>query len=130
MSAANNSPGHPSERRRHPRGPGEAYAEVVRENDLMRLAVAGRLKDVSLWGVGLVVEEEFAVNEPVRITLINPLQKVRCQVRGKVKHATRLPTGEFQIGVELLIQLASLDLSLLRMGLKADDEQNSTPKWM
>ncbi len=106
--------------------PGQPKASIIRDTDTMRLGIEGQLYDVSVAGIGILLDRTMPIGEQIKITLINDLQKVRKEVRGVVRHVTTLDDGQFQIGVELYTRLTPLEMSLLKMGLK---RKNQGQQW-
>ena len=98
------------------RYPSKAGATIIRESDMMRGGIAGRLTDVTAAGVGLRCGLELPMDETVKIQLQNDVQRFHKEVRGIIRHCTSVDE-EFQIGIELLNRLTPLEVSLLRMGL-------------
>lgn len=114
---------HP-ERRRQRRQRASAAARVLRDSDAMRIGIEASLKDVTTEGVGIIVREPPQLHETVGITLTNLIQKVSVGTRGVVRHVTPLSDGSFLVGIELLVRLTPLTVSLLRMGVPDEaDEQ-------
>lgn len=119
----------PDERRVMTRYTGNAVALVVRNDDVMRTGISGTLYDVSATGIGLVLEAELNVNEQVRITLSNPVQRVQKETRGVVRHITQRQDGTWRIGIELATRLTPLDVNLLKMGIEPSTREG-TSKWV
>ena len=117
------------ERRLLVRYPAKGSTTVVREADMMRVGVDAVLKDVSVAGVGIVVAEPLEVGEMVKIELVNEIQRVRKQTRGIIRHVTPHENGTYHVGVELLLRLTPLEVSLLRMGLPREDATDE-PRWI
>lgn len=116
------------ERRFMIRYPSKAGAVVVRDSDMMRVGLEGSLKDVSVGGIGLLMDEPLQINEQVKIRLHNEVQRFEKEVRGIVRHATLREDGRYHNGVELLLRLTPLEVSLLRMGMAGESSQG--PQWM
>lgn len=116
------------ERRFMIRYPSKAGAVVVRDSDMMRIGLEGSLKDVSVGGIGLLMDEPLQINEQVKIRLHNEVQRFEKEVRGIVRHATAREDGRYHNGVELLLRLTPLEVSLLRMGMAGESSQG--PQWM
>lgn len=103
------------ERRFMLRYPSRGAAVVLRDNDVMRLGIEGKLRDISSNGVGLLMPEPLTVGESIKVVLRNEIQKIERKVRGVVRHVTQQPDGRYLIGLELYCRLTPLDVSLLRM---------------
>lgn len=101
------------ERRKHRRLPARASAEFHREKDARRVAVAAEVANISMGGVGLVVSQKLEHGEQLKIRLRNEVQRYSKEVRGIVRWVQPGLNGKYQIGVELLAQLTSLDLQVL-----------------
>ena len=117
------------ERRLLVRYPTKASTTVIRDADMMRVGMDAVLKDVSIAGVGIIVRETLEVGEMVKIELVNQIQRLEKQTRGIVRHVTPQDDGTYHVGVELLLRLTPLEVSLLRMGLPRD-EDSSEPRWI
>ena len=117
------------ERRFLVRYPSNAGAVVIRDSDFMRSGIDGRVRNVSLGGLGLDLPEPLQLNEQVKIQLRNDVQRFQKEVRGVVRHVTYLQEGVVRVGIELLLRLTPLEVGLLRMGIKADGER-STTQWV
>ena len=117
------------ERRRVPRHAASAAARVFRVADVMRFGIDAELRDVSVLGLGLIVPMAFDRNEEIKIQLENHIQRVSKEVRGVVRHVTRHGEETYQVGVELLVRLTPLEVSLLRMGMQHDAEEGGT-RWV
>ncbi len=98
------------------RYPSKAGATIIRESDMMRAGIPAELVDVTVAGLGIRCPEELPADEAVQIKLFNQIQRFEKDTRGIIKHCT--PHGdEFRIGVELILRLTPLEVSLLRMGI-------------
>ena len=117
------------ERRVLVRYPCSAGALIIRESDFMRLGIDARVRNVSLGGLGLEAEEPLELNEQVKIQLRNDVQRFEKEVRGIVRHVTWLENGVIRIGIELLLRLTPLEVSMLRMGIKSEDGKDTT-QWV
>ncbi|MEX0726813.1 MAG: PilZ domain-containing protein [Planctomycetaceae bacterium] len=113
-------------RGRTPRSPGEPKAAIYRDTDVMRWGIEGDLYEVSISGIGMILDDPMTIGEQIKVTLINDLQKVRKEVRGVVRQVTLLDDGRHQIGVELFTRLTPLEMSLLKMGL---NRKKAGPQW-
>ena len=117
------------ERRRIPRYAASATARVLRESDVMQFGIEAELKDVSVIGLGLIVSERLDRNEEIKIQLSNHIQRISKEVRGVVRHVTCSDDKTYHVGVELLVRLTPLEVSLLRMGMQHDAEEGGT-RWV
>ncbi|NOX54244.1 MAG: PilZ domain-containing protein [Planctomycetes bacterium] len=117
------------ERRLLVRYPVKASTTLVRESDMMRIGMDAVLKDVSIAGIGIVVREPLEVGEMVKIELVNQIQRLEKETRGIVRHVTPRDDGTYHVGVELLLRLTPLEVSLLRMGLQREEEPEG-PRWI
>ena len=117
------------ERRILVRYPSSAGAVIIRETDFMRLGIDARVRNVSLGGLGIDAEEPLELNEQVKIQLRNDVQRFEKEVRGIVRHVTWLENGVIRIGIELLLRLTPLEVSMLRMGIKSEDSEQAT-RWV
>jgi len=108
---------------------GKAETLVVRDSDMMRLGLHAKLKDLSVGGLGIIIQTPLDVNEQVKLTLTNEIQRVRKETRGTVRHVTSLEDGSYQIGIELTTRLTSMEVSLLRMAFP-HDETSGEQVWM
>ena len=117
------------ERRILVRYPCSAGAIIIRETDFMRLGIDARVRNVSLGGLGIDAEEPLELNEQVKIQLRNDIQRFEKEVRGIVRHVTYLEEGVIRIGIELLLRLTPLEVSMLRMGIKSEDGKETT-RWV
>jgi hypothetical protein len=111
------------DRRRQERHRASAVARVLRDSDAMRVGVEAELHDVSTEGIGIVIAEPPELRETVGVRLMNYIQKVDVNTRGVVRHVTAREQGGYYVGIELLVRLPPLSVSLLRMGIRdvADD---------
>jgi hypothetical protein len=109
--------------------PSNAAAVVTRESDVMRSGIEGKLKDVSLGGVGVLLQTPPEVNETVHLILRNDIQKIQKETRGTVRHVTPHGQGVYHVGIELFNRLTPLEVSLLRMGL-SHESQAEGPTWV
>ena len=90
-----------SERRVMVRYVGKAETLVVRDSDTMKFGLRAELIDISVSGLGIVMQTPLDVNEQVKLTLTIEIQRVRKETRGTVRHVTSLEDGSHQIGIEL-----------------------------
>ena len=117
------------ERRILVRYPSSAGAVIIRETDFMRLGLDARVRNVSLGGLGIDSDEPLELNEQVKIHIRNDIQRFQKEVRGVVRHVTYLENGVIRIGIELLLRLTPLEVSMLRMGIKSEDGKQKT-QWV
>ena len=110
------------------RYPAKASTTVIRETDAMRAGLDAVLKDVSPTGIGVVLPIALAVNESVKIRLVNQIQRFERETRGTVRHVTQCDDGAYHIGIELSLRLTPLDVSLLRMGIPRETKAEG-PQW-
>ena len=111
------------------RYPSSSGALVIRETDHMRTGIEAALKNVSLTGLGLMMQEPLSLNEQIKVRVRNEIQRVQKEVRGIVRHVTPRDDVGWYIGVELYSRLTPLEVGLLRMGLRRDLDSDS-PLWM
>jgi hypothetical protein len=121
---------HFPERRLMIRYASNAGAEVVRDSDRMRCGIEGRLRDVSIGGLGIHMQSRLEVGEFIKAVLRNDIQRVEKEARGVVRHTTPREDGTYYVGVELLNRLTPLEVSLLRMGIRSEDAAEEAPKWV
>ena len=111
------------------RYPTSSGALVIRDTDHMRSGIEAALKNVSLTGLGLMMQEPLNLNEQIKIRVRNEIQRVQKEIRGIVRHVTAREDAGWYVGVELYSRLTPLEVGLLRMGLKRDLEAGN-PLWM
>ena len=109
------------ERRVMVRYVGKAETLVVRDSDTMRFGLHAELRDISVTGLGIVMQTSLDVNEQVKLTLTNEIQRVKKEARGTVRHVTSLEDGSYQIGIELTARLTPMEVSLLKMAIPRDE---------
>lgn len=119
----------PQDRRRHERLPASAEVVLMRDSDAMRIGTRGELSDITPFGIGVVLSDRLENGEHVQVRLINHIQKVNAETRGYVRHVTPRDDGRYYIGVELQVRLQPLQVSLLQMGIRGEDE-GEAPKWI
>lgn len=107
------------ERRFLMRYPSKAGARVIRDTDLMRNGIDGKLKDLSSAGLGILLTVPLEVNEQIKVELHNDVQRIAKEVRGVIRHVTLQDDELYHIGVELFTRLTPLEVSLFRMGMPA-----------
>jgi hypothetical protein len=119
----------PSERRSMVRYPAKSSTLVICESDMMRCGIEARLRNVSATGLGVVTSSPLKPEESVKIVLANEIQRIRKETRGVVRHVTQRDDDTYQVGIELLLRLTPLEVSLLRMGIPRPADEN-TRKWV
>ncbi len=119
------------ERRLIPRFPSRSIAVVLRDSDLMRLGITGRVIDISVVGVGIVLPEPLEVGEQIKMRLKNEIQRFERETRGFVRHVTPRDDGTFQIGVSLQLRLTPFEVSLLKLASPGgDDNVENSSDWV
>src|SRR5262245_12113877 len=110
------------DRRKFPRHPGKATAELVREADALRQPLRVELLVISLSGVGLTASEAHKVGDHVRVRLRNDVQRFYKEVRGVIRWVQPIAVGRFRIGVELAARFTAIDMQILkRAGVQMTD---------
>lgn len=102
------------------RYPSKAGATIIRESDMMRAGIPARLVDVTSAGLGITCSQPLPADEAIQINLFNQVQRFSKDTRGIIKHCTEVEDGH-RIGVELLLRLTPLEVSMLKMGLDSQD---------
>ena len=107
-----------------------AVVVVFRADDVMRTGIEARLTDVAMKGVGFDIGEPLAVNEKVKLTLRNDIQRIETETRGTVRRVSPREDGSpgWHVGVELFNRLESRDISPLRSGI--GDVDSDGPVWI
>ena len=109
------------DRRLVPRCAANAWARLLRENDLMRTGIEGMLVEVSMMGLGLRLPTPLLVREQIKVELFNPVQRFATTVRGTIRHVTEESDpeneGTYRIGIKLFTPLTPREVILLRLGL-------------
>lgn len=100
------------------RYPSKAGATIIRESDMMRAGIPAKLVDVTSAGLGITCSQPLPAEEAVKIHLMNQVQRFSKETRGIIKYCTQVE-DEYRIGVELLLRLTPLEVSLLKMGLES-----------
>ncbi|MEX0717050.1 MAG: PilZ domain-containing protein [Planctomycetaceae bacterium] len=108
------------ERRVTPRLRARGIARVIRDDDVMRVGVEGKLRDISTGGIGAEFPVELDLDEHVKLRLINDVQRFECETRGVVRHVTAVGNA-FYVGVELFARLTPRQVGLLKTTLPVDD---------
>lgn len=102
------------ERRAERRSEGNALAVVLRDDDLMRDGIAGKLFDISAIGLALLLPVPLRVGEYVVIKLENPVQRVNAKLRALVRHVQPPRDGWYRIGCCPLQRLNLRELEAFR----------------
>lgn len=116
------------ERRILVRYPAVGGGRIIRDADPMRVGFDAMLVDVSATGVGMVIPERLELDEFVTVELENQVQRFHKSTRGRVRHCTETSESRWNVGVELVLRLTPLEVSLLRMGMHR--EKASGPRWI
>lgn len=115
------------ERRMFPRYSSRSRARLIRSDDRMRFGLTAEIWNISIEGMGIVLETELSPGEWLGLTLTNPVQRFSCEVRGSVLWSEALGDGKFRAGVRFLRRLSPLEVSSLR-GRPREDSGEAT--WM
>ena len=78
------------------------------------------LVDISLAGMRIVSPVLMHEGEQVRLVLRNDIQRFQKDYRGIVRWHLAVPNQAFQIGIELLARVSSVDLMALKRAGLAD----------
>ena len=113
------------ERRRMVRYPSQSGASVVRDSDRMRTGIEGRVLDVSMMGLGVLLPTPLELNEQVKLTVTNPVQRFTKATRGFVRHVTAREDGLFHVGIGLQVRLTPLEVLLLKMGIPIETDADT-----
>ena len=101
---------------------------IVRDSDIMQFGLRGDLKDVSQSGLGIMLDEALDIGEQVKIEVEHIVQRFKKQVRGIVRHVNQ-DENKYRIGIELFTRFNPSDVSILKMGIpKDEDDQNK--RWL
>lgn len=103
-----------AERRAERRSAGNALAVVLRDDDLMRNGIAGRLYDISAVGLSLLLPVPLKLGEYVVIKLENPVQRVSAKLRALVRHVQPPCDGFYRVGCSPLQRLNLRELQAFR----------------
>ncbi len=103
------------ERRALVRSLAKSSVTVFRQTDLVRAGVEGRLRDITVCGLGLVLPVALQVGELIELELRNEIQRLQKKASGIVRHVTPMDDGRFLVGVELRVRLTPLEVSLLKL---------------
>jgi len=115
------------DRRSMPRFFARAKALVFRESDALREGINGKLHDISIAGLGLILDEPSVdLLETIKIRLANEIQRFERDVRGVVRHITPTEEGGVRVGIELMTRLTPLEVSLLKMTAFAGDDETGS----
>lgn len=115
------------ERRTTPRLRARGVVRVLRDSDVLRTGIEGKLRDVSAIGVGVDLPVELEIGEHVKVRLINDVQRFECEVRGVVCHVTPA-IDRFFVGISLFTRLTPRQVSQLKTTLPMDDA--GQPGWV
>ena len=118
-----------NEKRLTPRYQSTSRAVVVRESDKMRTGFSVTLHNISVGGVGFCSAVELDVGEDLKLRIVNEVQRIEREVRGKVRRVSAVDGGDFFCGVELYTRLTPLDVSLLRTNIAAHPDHDG-PLWI
>jgi hypothetical protein len=102
------------ERRAERRSEGNALVVVLRDDDLMRNGISGRLFDISAIGLSLLLPVPLRLGEYVVIKLENPVQRVSAKVRAMVRHVQPPCDGFYRVGCSPLQRLNLRELQAFR----------------
>lgn len=119
QSLSDDDPGAPLsgrtvDRRFYQRHLGRGRVIVYRDSDVMRQGLDADLDDISVAGARISLRGPLQVGEPVRLRLLNEVQRFEREIRAIVRWLRPLDDVRYQIGLELLARLNSLDLQMLR----------------
>jgi hypothetical protein len=109
--------------------PMHSTALLVRETDLMRTGIESDLLEITSESLMLRTKEPFAVNDAVKIHLVNPIQRCDKETRGMVREVRGQANGSVILSIELLTRLTALEASLFKMGIPSQDT-DSKPRWV
>lgn len=117
VRAATASHSEAEDRRTHRRRAGKAVVHIARERDPARQRFPANLLNISVGGIGLATAVQMELNDQVRISLRNEIQRISMEVRGTVRWMSPAAEGEFRLGIELNPRMSPNDLmSLTRVG--------------
>ncbi len=105
-------------------------ALIIRDTDAMRDGIRGMVREVSMNKLTVGLPEALPMNEQIKIKLRNLIQRFRKDARGVIRHIEpdKERQEEFLIEIELYTRLTPLEVSLLRMGIR--DDQQHRPRWL
>lgn len=116
-----------TDRRMFPRYSSRAQACLFLSNDRMRMGITAEIWDISIAGMGIVLDKGLPPGEWMGMTLTNSIQRFRCEVRGMVLWSEATADGNFRTGVRFLRRLTPMELSSLRGRPRTD---SGTAAWL
>ncbi len=114
------------DRRLFPRYSSRARARLYRADDRMRFGLMAEIQDISVEGMGIVVDAELRTGESLGLALVNSIQRFTCELRGIVLWTQCLENGQYRAGIRFLRRIAPLDVSALRGRPRDDSTRGST----
>jgi hypothetical protein len=109
--------------------PMHSTARLVREQDMMRTGIESDLVEISGESLTIRTKEQLAINDAVKIQLLNPVQRAQKETRGVVREIRKDADGSTIVTIELFTRLTALEASLYKMGIRPSDA-DSKPKWV
>ncbi|MFQ5730427.1 MAG: PilZ domain-containing protein [Planctomycetaceae bacterium] len=119
------NPAGEADRRSSRRYGARARTTLIRESDQLRQGIVGSLHDLSVMGLGMLIDDEESlpeIGEGVQVRLRNDVQRVDREVGGIVRHVTQVVDGSYLVGIELTTRLTPLEVSLLKMPIELNDD--------
>jgi len=110
-----------------PRYPSRSQAILFLASDRMRMGLAADIWNISIEGMGIVLDKALAPGEWMGLKLTNSVQRFSCEVRGMVLWSEATADGKFRSGVRFLRRLTPIEVSSLR-GRPRDN--SGSPTWM
>jgi hypothetical protein len=102
------------DRRKWPRFPSRAVAKVVRDSDMMRDGVTGRVENISNIGVCLVLPVALEIGEHAVVELEDAIQRRKITSRMRVERIEVLSEKQYRIGCSLFPGLTTHQILDLR----------------
>jgi hypothetical protein len=88
----------------------KTLATVVRDDDFLRVGIAGHAQEVSACRLELLLESPVDIAEHVYVELENVIQRVRVRVRACVERVDECEDGLYRLACSLLTRLSPRDV--------------------
>lgn len=115
------------DRRMFPRYASRSQASLFLSHDRMRMGLTADIWDISIAGMGIVLDKGLPPGEWMGMKLSNPVQRFSCEVRGMVLWSEATADGKFRAGIRFLRRLTPVEVNALRGRPRQD---SASPTWM